>query len=298
MDATLRTRLCARLVDEIETLPPRLQAAAKYVVDNGNDFGLDPIRVSARKIGVSPNTLVRLARHLGFDSFDGLRAPFRTALVERHDSDSGVTWLRRMAGAGPMGAAQAKVAQNELDIVGRSLQLLRPELAAAVTDELTGARNVYVTATRASYTLAYYFHYVARMALPNLHLIPRNMGSPLDEMISVGPGDVLMAMTFPPYSAETIKALRLARARKARVILLSDSELVAPDIRPDLFVQVSTHSTHHFGCLSGAMAVLDCLLAHLVQAGGDEARARIATYESLREDYGAYWQPKLPRVRR
>ncbi|WP_132951846.1 MurR/RpiR family transcriptional regulator [Rhodovulum bhavnagarense] len=164
MDATLRLRLCARLVDEIETLPPRMQAAAKYVVDNGNDFGLDPIRASAKKIGVSPNTLVRLARHLGFDSFDALRAAFRTALVERHDSDSGETWLRRMAAAGPMGAAQARVARNELDIVGRSLQLLRPELAAAVTEDLTAARNVYVTATRASYTLAYYFHYVARMA--------------------------------------------------------------------------------------------------------------------------------------
>lgn len=83
-----------------------------------------------------------------------------------------------------------------------------------------------------------------------------------------------------------------------KLILISDSELIAPNIEVDLFLKVSLQSQHHFVCFSGAMVVLECLLFHLVDQGGDEAQARIARYQELRENSGAYWQAKLPKLRR
>lgn len=293
-----KSDICRKLIAEVGDLSPRLQLAAKYIVDNSNEFGMDPIRASAEKIGVSANSLVRLANHLGFESFDELREPFRKSLVSRHDASEGEEWINRLAGEGEFGGAHARTVRNEIDIVMRSLRLLTPEKAETAVSMLMNSRNAYVTATRATYALAYYFHYVGRMALPNLHLIPRHMGSPVDEMILAGEEDVLLAITFPPYSADTISALRQAKRNGTRVILISDSELIAPAIEVDLFLKVSLQSQHHFGCFSGAMVVLESLLFHLVNQGGDEAQARIASYESLREDFGAYWKAKRPKLRR
>lgn len=298
MEANLKSEITRKLIAEVDTLAPRLQIAAKYIVDNGNEFGMDPIRVSAEKIGVSANTLVRLAAHLGFAGFDELREPFRTSLVARYDASTGEGWIDRLSEAGTFGQAHARTVRNEIDIVMQSLRFFTAEKADAAVSMLMQADRAYVTATRASYALAYYFHYVGRMALPNLHLIPRHMGSPVDEMISVGKDDVLLAITFPPYSADTISALRLAKRNGTRVILISDSELIAPSIEVDLFIKVSLQSQHHFSCFGGAMAVLDCLVFHLVSQGGQEAQTRIADYEDLREDFGAYWQAKLPKLRR
>ncbi len=80
---------------------------------------------------------------------------------------------------------------------------------------LLDAHNVYLTAVRASYAMAYYFHYVGgRMALPSLQLIPRHMNSAIDELNYAGPGDVMIAISFtPPYSRETIEACKFARNR-------------------------------------------------------------------------------------
>lgn len=298
MNAETKQLILRSLIAEVDTLPPRLQVAAKYIVDNANAFGMDPIRVSAAKIGVSANSLVRLANHLGFDSFDDLRGPFRTSIIERYDATSGEEWVERIERNGAFGKEHARTVRNEMDIVMRSLRLLSIKQAESAVSMLMNARNAYVTATRASYALAYYFHYVGRMALPNLNLIPRHMGSPVDEMISVGEDDVLLAITFPPYSADTISALRLAKQKGTRVILISDSELIAPAIEVDLFLKVSLQSHHHFSCYAGAMAVLESLLHHLVSQGGQEAEERIISYESLREDFGAYWQSKLPKLRR
>lgn len=298
MSANQKNDICKQLLNDVDTLPPRLQLAAKYIIDHTNDFGLDTIRVTADKIGISANSLVRLANHLGFASFEELRDPFRTALVEQYDTAGGDGWIDRLAESGAFGASHARSVHNEIDVVKQSLRLLTVDKTEMAVNMLMEARSAYVTATRASYALAYYFHYVGRMALPNLHLIPRHMGSPVDEMISVGAEDVLLAITFPPYSADTISALRLAKRNGTRVILISDSELIAPNIEVDLFLKVSLHSLHHFSCFAGAMVVLESLLYHLVSHGGNDAQARIASYEALREDFGAYWQAKLPKVRK
>ncbi len=298
MGAELKQTILNRLIAGIDDMSPRLRLAAKYIVDNDSAFGMDPIRISADKAGVSANSFVRLADRLGFDGFDDLREPFRVSLLERYDGSGGEAWLEELSEKGPLAADHARSVRNEIDIVKRSLRLLTPQKAEAAATLMIEARNAYVTATRSSYALAYYFHYVARMSLPHVHLIPRHMGSPVDEMVSVEPSDVLMAITFPPYSADTIDALRLARRNGMKVILLSDSELIAPAIEADLFLKVSVQSHHSFSCYAGAMAVLDSLLHHLVTKGGKAAQLRILRYQSLREDFGAYWRAKLPKLRR
>ncbi len=298
MDATLKARICDRLINDIDTLPPLLQGAAKYIVGNPNDFGLDPIRTSARKIGISANSLVRLAHHLGFDTFDELREPFRKSLVEQSKLGPADNWVDRLSDTSAFGESQASIVRNEISIVNRSLQLLTPELVEDVLTLILNARTVYVTANRASYAMAYYFHYVGRMILPSLRLNPRDMGGLVDEMLGADENDVLLAITFSPYSAETIKALRLAKSQKTKVIIISDSELIAPGIKADVMLKVSAHSTHHFGCYAGVLAVLDCLLAQLARMGGAESARRIASYQTLRDDFDEYWKAKMPRVQK
>lgn len=298
MDSTTRSRIQTRLVAEIDAMPPMLRQVAKYIIDRPADFGLDTIRTSAVKIGVSANTLVRLAHYMDFDTFEAFREPFRQTLVSGRGDDQVQDWISRMAEKGPFAARQARTVRNEVSVFNRSLQLLTPEKAEAIVKELTGARTTYITATRSSYALAHYFHYVGRMALPGLQLVPRHMGSPIDDMVALDNQDALLAITFSPYSAETIQALKFADQRGAKVILLSDSELIAPRIRVDHLLQVATHSTHHFGCYVGAMAVLECLLGHLVAFDDGATSERIAAYEELREDIGAYWKATVPRIRR
>jgi len=190
LDPKQTARLLATLKDGISHMPPKLAAAAKYIIDNPGDFALDPVRLTATKAGISANTLVRLAEHLGFDSFEALRTPFRAALVTGQEAGLGEDWLAQMqASDAPSAALQARAARNEINIVARSLRLMTPERTAAIVETLTSARRCYVTATRASYALAHYFHYVGRMALPDLDLVPRHMGSAMDDLIDLSAED-------------------------------------------------------------------------------------------------------------
>lgn len=289
MDPTLRTRTLAALKDGIRAFSPQMRSAAKYVVDHPADFGLDSIRETARKAKVSTYTFVNMAKSLGFASFEEFRQPFRHALVSGAPAGAEMTWTEDDFGKSEFGAVFAEASKNTVAIVTNSLQRQQTEQLEDIADMLVGADNVYLTAVRSSYAVAYYLHYVGRMALPTLQLIPRHQNSAIDDLNDVGPGDVLVAITVTPYSRETIEACTFAKARGAKLLLITDSEIVVPDLNPEHTLVASVLSTHQFGCFSGMMAVVELLMAILMKRGGEAARTRIASYEKLRLENNAYW---------
>lgn len=289
MDPTRKTKILSKLKGDFEGFSPGLKIVAKYIVDNPSDFGLDTIRQTANKAGVSTYTLVRMAKYLGQESFEKLRDPFRLALVSGSELTENMDWIAALAEYPETGVVQAEATLNTLSIVQRSLHQQDPAKLKRVVDMMFEARNVYLTGVRSSYGLAYYFHYVGRMALPTLQLIPRHMNSAVDELNYANDQDILIAITFTPYSKETIQACKFAQSKGLRLIMIADSDVIAPDLRPAEVMVVSTVTTHFFACYSGTMAVLENILSLLVNRGGREAEKRIESYENLRRDIDAYW---------
>lgn len=298
LDPRQTARLTATLKAEIPALAPKLALAAKYIIDAPGDFALDPIRISANKAGISANTFIRLAEHLQFAGFEDLRAPFRAALITEREAALSDTWLSQMEkGREPLAPRQAQAAENEINIVTRSLRKMTPEKTAAIVAAIRASHRCYITATRASYALAHFLHYVGRMALPQIDLVPRHMGSAIDDMMDLNEKDCLIAITLAPYSAGTVEAIRHAQKSGATIILISDSEIIAPGLTADHILLVASNSLHAFGGYAGAMAVIECLLTHLIDQGGPTAQKRIEDYEALRQGSGAYFSAKLPRTR-
>ncbi|WP_424933485.1 MurR/RpiR family transcriptional regulator [Amaricoccus macauensis] len=281
--------------EEIPTLSRGLRAVAKYIVDHPSDFGLDPIRETARKASVSTYTIVRLAERFGFSGYDEMREPFRQALVSASVSTEKPAWIESLRETGELGAVQADASLSSMANVERSLEAQNPEQLDRVVSLLLDAPNVYLTAARASYGIAYYLHYVGRMALPSLHLIPRHMNSPIDDLESASVGDAMIAITATPYSRETIEACTFARSKGLKLIMISDSEIVSPEVRADETLTASMLSTYHFGCYAGVMALVETLIALLVARGGEAAKERIRSYEQLRSESHAYWEARKKR---
>jgi len=289
MDPTLKNKILTNLNKMIPELPKGLRTIAKYIIDHPSDFGLDPIRETAQKAGVSTYTLIRLAERVGVASYDELREPFRLSLVSAAASVDQPLWIEGLRERGELGKIQADATVNSMAIVQRSLEHLDLDRMQRVIDLLLGAKGVYLTAVRASYAMAFYLHYVGRMVLPSLQLIPRHMGSAIDDLHMAGKGDVMIAITLTPCSRETIEACQFAQSKGIKLILISDTEIVSPEFRADETLIASILSTHHFGCYTGMMAVIETLLAMLMAQDGDDAQERIDSYEKLRNETNAYW---------
>lgn len=292
MDPTLRNQVVTQLREMANELTPSLKKCAKYIIDHPLDFGMDSIRDSARKSKTSTFTLVRLAQQLGFGAFEEMRAPFRAALLSSVDVGSVPHWVENLDDGDTVDRAIREATTNSLSIVQRSLERQSPEVFKAIVGQINQSRHVYISAVRGSYALAYFFYYVGRMAIPSLQLIPRHMGSALDDLRDAKEGDTLIAICFTPYSRETVEACIFAKRKGLKLVLISDFDSISDEFQPDYSLITSQNSTHHFGSYAGTLATIEVLLAGLVAAGGEEVTERIQSYENLRMEARAYWPKK------
>ena len=78
-----------RLADTLRALTPEAQKAARYVLENPRDVGVSTVREIAKAADVNPNTMVRMARQVGFEGYEDFRQPFREAIRSGADSFPG-----------------------------------------------------------------------------------------------------------------------------------------------------------------------------------------------------------------
>ena len=92
----MMTELQDRLIARFDTMPPQMQIAARHLIDHPQDIALMSMRDLARRAGVSPATMTRLAQFLGAEGYEDLRR-------DQAEVDAEIARGASVAGAGVRG---------------------------------------------------------------------------------------------------------------------------------------------------------------------------------------------------
>jgi len=280
----------AALTEAFPDMPPALQVAARHIIDHPREVGVQSMRSLAAKTSVHPNAFVRLARQIGFDGYDQLRERFRDFVVADDMVGFGdrARWLREMAAQGDSAAVIAGMAAAIAGNVDRGFQVQDTKDLEQACDAILKARRVYVLGLGSAYSLAHQFWYVARMAFGHLVLVPQTGSLPMDDLALIGGDDLLVALTFQPYRADTLDAVRLAKRLGARVLGLTDSVTSPLAREAEQALVCSTHTPHFFPSHAAVTGLLETLIALLVARAGEDAQARIEAFHAERRAAGVY----------
>ncbi len=280
-----------RLLDTLPEMSPQLRKAASYVLDNPHEVGVASIRELADAAAVKPNTLVRMARAVGFQGFEEFRQPFRQALRERReDFPDKARWLQEVAQEGKHGRLLGEMAASAFDNVQELFTGITVDDIKAAADAVVGARTTYVLGMGLGYVLAHNFAYLANMALDTVHAIPRDGSLPIDDMVRAGPDDVLVAMTFQPFRSEVVDTVHIAKEQGLTIIGLSDTRTSPILLAADHGFVIPTDSPQFFTSTVGAAAFLETLMAFVIAGAGPAAVDSIEKYHRRREELGVYWR--------
>jgi DNA-binding MurR/RpiR family transcriptional regulator len=280
----------ARLTEAFPDMPPALQVAARHIIDHPREVGVQSMRSLAAKTSVHPNAFVRLARQIGFDGYDQLRERFRDFVVADDMGGFGdrARWLREMADKGDSAAVIAGMAAAIANNVDRGFQDQDTKGLEQACHAILEARRVHVLGLGSAYSLAHQFWYVARMAFGHLILVPQTGSLPMDDLALIGGDDLLVALTFQPYRADTLDAVRLAKRLGARVLGITDSVTSPLAREAEQALVCSTHTPHFFPSHAAVTGLLETLIALLVARAGEDAQVRIEAFHAERRAAGVY----------
>lgn len=282
------TDVLSRLGTALPELSPQLALAAQYLLDNPAEIAVSTTREIADAAQVTANTVVRLARAIGFEGFDDLREPFRRQVADSTLSfPDRARFLQSLTRGGQHGNLLAEMAAAALANVEALFAGIDTDELKQAADLIAHARVANILGVGTAQPLADNFAYVAGMALENVRSIP-GTGLSIDHAARFGDGDVLLAMTFSPYRVEIVKAVRMAQSRGVPVIAISDS-LASPIVRnaTHAFV-VRNESPLPFSSNVAATALLETLLAFVVADADVDVVTAIDTFHANRRSAGIY----------
>lgn len=118
------------------------------------------------------------------------------------------------------------VLHADTDMIRVTLDEIDRDAFQGAVDALMGAKRIYILGVRSSSALASFLGFYFNLLFENVTLVHTNSVSEIfEQVLRVGPGDVLFGISFPRYSKRTLSAMKYARDRGARVIALTDSQL-------------------------------------------------------------------------
>ena len=241
-------------------------------------------------VGVSESTVVRFATELGYDGYPHLQRALQEMIRNK------LTSVQRMEVAGDrMGGRDVlqTVLHADTDMIRVTLDEIDRDAFQGAVDALMGAKRIYILGVRSSSALASFLGFYFNLLFENVTLVHTNSVSEIfEQVLRVGPGDVLFGISFPRYSKRTLSAMKYARDLGARVIALTDSQLSPLARVADHVLLARSDMASFVDSLVAPLSVINALIVAVGMSRRDEIEQTFNKLERIWEEYDVYEKPE------
>jgi DNA-binding MurR/RpiR family transcriptional regulator len=255
---TIEARIQARYAG----LSPQERRAADLILDRLDDLALYSSAELAEMSGVSPATLSRFYRRLGFESFTEVKE------LARGLRDQGV----------PLGPDTDPERAQHLD---QEMKNLRRVFAGAedrlsrMVSAIAEASTVLVVGLRNSYPVALHLKQQLQQARPGVRLAPLPGQTLSEELLDLGRRDVVVLVGFRRRPRGFGTLVETCAATGAQVLLLADGTARRHAGSADLWLECPLDSTGPFDSYATAMSVVAALADGVLSTAGSAGRRRV-----------------------
>jgi DNA-binding MurR/RpiR family transcriptional regulator len=208
----------ARIKDD---LSPAYKRIATYILKEYSQVGFMSIEELSSMAGASKATVVRFSRRLGFSGFNELKKAIQSELRRRLSPYEKIatTDLDRA----PIENQLKLLAQNEINNLKNTLSGIEEEIHKWV-ESIRLARNIYFGGFGATKHVVSLMRYtISVLQKKPTWLLTGSVSDFSFNIKLMDRADVLIVMTFPPYSKEIEYMVDYAGERKVRTLLVTDS---------------------------------------------------------------------------
>jgi DNA-binding MurR/RpiR family transcriptional regulator len=265
-----------QIIKAFDAMSVQLQTGARYVLDRPRDVALLSMREQARRAGVQPATMTRLAKRLGMDGYDEMRELYAAAV---RDGDLGFAGKAGAQVVSQKLRGDKALAADMLRSMARQIERLATpdslDRIAAAARTLASARRIYCLGLRSSHCVAWHLHYVLSLVGEKSVHIDGVAATGADAMAKATSRDVLLVASVLPYTRLTVELAEYAVEQGVQVVAITDSEVAPLAQIAQHVVVVPTESPSFFHAMSPAFAVAEVLGAVIAGRGGDDALATL-----------------------
>lgn len=209
-----------RLAKLSDDLPRRLRQCAEHIAANIDRIAVSTVAELASGADVPPSALMRFCQIMGFSGFSEMQRMFREAYAPSFPDYATRLANLKQSGAGTPSALLAEfVEASRISLESLTNSFDEVALSQAV-EQLALADTLHIVGLRRAFPVASYLAYIfEKMAVPAM--LHDGVGK-LDHRHALRKGDAVIAISFAPYSEETIVLAADAKVRGLSVVAITD----------------------------------------------------------------------------
>ena len=259
---------------------------ARYITDSYDKAAFMTANRLGKTVGVSESTVVRFAVDLGFDGYPSMQKAMREMVLNR------LTSVQRIEVANNRFGDQdvvSMVLHSDMEKLRQTSETVSREAFSTAVDAILKAKRVYILGVRSVAPLANFLGHYLNYMFNNVHVISGfSAGEMFEKIVGVNSEDVIIAFSFPRYSASTTKGARYCRSAGATVIGITDSKESPLGQCCDHVLLAKSDMVSLVDSLVAPLSLVNALIVAIAARKEKELSQTFANLERIWDEYDVY----------
>lgn len=259
---------------------------AQYITESYDKAAFMTANRLGKTVGVSESTVVRFAVDLGFDGYPSMQKAMQEMVLNR------LTSVQRIEVASDRYTDQdvvSTVLHADMEKLRQTDDTLnRAEFQAAV-NAILKAKRIYILGVRSVAPLANFLGYYLNYMFNNVHVVSGvSAGEMFEKIVGVNSEDVVVAFSFPRYSASTTKGAQYCCSAGATVIGFTDSKQSPLGQCCDHVLLAKSDMLSLVDSLVAPLSIVNALIVAVASKREKELSQTLANLEKIWDEYDVY----------
>lgn len=259
---------------------------SKYILEAYDKAAFMTASKLGKTVGVSESTVVRFAVDLGFDGYPSMQKAMQKMVLNR------LTSVQRMEVANDRLGDQdviTTVLHSDMEKLRQTEETISREAFSAAVNAIVNAKRIYILGVRSVAPLANFLGYYLNYMFDNVHVITgSSVGEMFEKIVGVKEEDVVVAFSFPRYSASTTRGAQYCRSANATVIGVTDSEQSPLGQCCDHVLVAKSDMVSLVDSLVAPLSIVNALIVAVAAKREKELSHTLANLERIWEEYNVY----------
>jgi DNA-binding MurR/RpiR family transcriptional regulator len=283
---TVKQDLLAIIEERMPTFSKGQKQIAGYILAHYDKAAYLTAAKLGKLVGVSESTVVRFANELRFEGYPELQDALQKMIRARLTSVQRMEVTNHLIGDGDV---LEKVLLSDAEKIRYTMDAIDRRAFLDAVERISAARRIYIIGVRSASTLAGFLNFNLRMMFDDVKFVQTTSGSEMfEEIMRIGKGDVMIAISFPRYSKRIVNAVEFARRSGADVVALTDSDTSPIAEYANQLLIAHSDIVSYVDSLVAPLSVINALIAALSLTRQEELTVRLRELENIWDDYEVY----------
>ncbi len=282
----MATDILAILQEQAPTFSKGQRLIARYITESYDKAAFMTANRLGKNVGVSESTVVRFAVDLGFDGYPSMQKAMQEMVLNRLTSVQRIEVANDRIGDRDV---LSMVIHSDMEKLRQTDETLSRETFNASVDAILKAKRIYILGVRSVAPLANFLGHYLNYMFNNVHVVNGfSVGEMFEKIVGVTSDDVVIAFSFPRYSASTTKGAQYCHSTGAKVIGITDNLESPLGSSCDHVLVAKSDMVSLVDSLVAPLSVVNALIVALAAKREKELLKTFDALEKIWDQYNVY----------